>query len=200
MLFIARFRFLFQRYASALLLSMTLRQFIKATKKRFLFCIKNRPGFHCGNRGGSFVLLVLFQALTQSLAGILDSSLGGCQNYRALGRMIVRFYRSTSVFIFVQILLQKYFLFDCDSVLQNLILSMQKSCRTGKTGAATLFAGTCTGATGRTSRRNTLIYQRRQRSPSGTFQCRHQSEGGGSSAPAPYMARWQCVHRPVRSP
>ena len=75
MLFIARFRFLFQRYASALLLSMTLRQFIKATKKRFLFCIKNRPGFHYGNRGGSFCLLVLFQVLTQSLAGILDSSL-----------------------------------------------------------------------------------------------------------------------------
>ena len=82
---------------------------------------KNRSGFHCGNRGGSFTLWVLFQALTQSLAGVLDSSLGGCQNYRALGRMIVRFYRSTSVFIFVQILLQKYFLFDCDPVLQNLI-------------------------------------------------------------------------------
>ena len=43
MLFIARFRFLFQRYASALLLSMTLRQFIKATKKRFLVCIKTAP-------------------------------------------------------------------------------------------------------------------------------------------------------------
>lgn len=41
---------------------------------------KNRPGFHCGNRGGSFVLLVLFQALTQLLAGVLDSSLGGGQN------------------------------------------------------------------------------------------------------------------------
>ena len=192
MLFIARFRFLFQRYASALLLSMTLRQFIKATKKRFLFCIKNRPGFHCGNRGGSFVLLVLFQALTQSLAGILMRSLSGCQNYRALGKNDNTFLSSA------QILLQKYFLFDRDSVLQ--IYLLQKSCRTGKTGAATLFAGTCTGATGRTSRRNTLIYQRRQRSPSGTFQCRHQSEGGGSSAPAPYMARWQCVHRPVRSP
>ena len=44
---------------------------------------KSRPGFHCGNRGGLFVLLVLFQALTQSLAGVLDRSLGGCQNYRA---------------------------------------------------------------------------------------------------------------------
>ena len=75
----ALFRLLFQRYASALLLSMTLRQFIKATKKRFLFCIKNRPGFHCGNRGGSFALFVLFvsvQALTRSLAGILDGSPG----------------------------------------------------------------------------------------------------------------------------
>ena len=65
--------------------------------------------------------------------------------------------------------------------------------------AAALFAGTCTGATGRTSGRNTLIYQRRQRSPSGTFQCRHRSGGGGSSAPAPYRAQWQCVHQPVRS-
>ena len=44
---------------------------------------KNRPGVHCGNRGGWCVLFVLFQALTQLLAGVLDSSLGGCQNYRA---------------------------------------------------------------------------------------------------------------------
>ena len=44
---------------------------------------KNRPGFHCGNRGGSFALFVLFQALTRSLAGVLDRSLSGCQNYRA---------------------------------------------------------------------------------------------------------------------
>jgi len=44
-------------------------------KKRFLFCIKSRPGFHCGNRGGSFALFVLFQALTPLLAGILDRSL-----------------------------------------------------------------------------------------------------------------------------
>ncbi|RAW66815.1 hypothetical protein C4N21_03050 [Faecalibacterium prausnitzii] len=41
----ALFRLLFQRYASALLLSTAPRQFIKATKKRFLFCIKSRPGF-----------------------------------------------------------------------------------------------------------------------------------------------------------
>ena len=31
-------------------------------------CIQNRPGFHHGNRGGSFALGVLFQALTQNLA------------------------------------------------------------------------------------------------------------------------------------
>ena len=30
------------------------------------------------NRGGSLALFVLFQALTQSLAGVLDRSLGGC--------------------------------------------------------------------------------------------------------------------------
>jgi hypothetical protein len=32
-------------------------------KKTISFCIKNRPGFHCGNRGGSFCLLVFFQTL-----------------------------------------------------------------------------------------------------------------------------------------
>ena len=31
-------------------------------------CIQNRPGFHHGNRGGSFALGALFQALTQNLA------------------------------------------------------------------------------------------------------------------------------------
>ena len=37
-------------------------------------CIQNRPGFHCGNRGGSFALGALFQALTQNLArGLLVS-------------------------------------------------------------------------------------------------------------------------------
>ena len=41
---------------------------------------KNRPGFHCGNRGGSFALFVLFQALTQNLAGVLDRSLGSGQS------------------------------------------------------------------------------------------------------------------------
>lgn len=37
-------------------------------------CIQNRPGFHHGNRGGSFALGALFQALTQNLArGLLVS-------------------------------------------------------------------------------------------------------------------------------
>jgi len=44
---------------------------------------KTAPASCCGNRGGSFALFVLFQALTQLLAGVLDSSLSGCQNYRA---------------------------------------------------------------------------------------------------------------------
>ena len=37
-------------------------------------CIQNRPGFHHGNRGDSFALGALFQALTQNLArGLLVS-------------------------------------------------------------------------------------------------------------------------------
>ena len=44
---------------------------------------KTAPASCYGNRGGSFALFVLFQALTQLLAGVLDSSLSGCQNYRA---------------------------------------------------------------------------------------------------------------------
>ena len=44
-----------------------------------------------GNRGGSLALFVLFQALTQSLAGVLDGSLGGCQNYRAFGTTMIRY-------------------------------------------------------------------------------------------------------------
>ena len=43
------------------------------------------------NRGGSIALLVLFQALTQNLAGILDRSLSGCQNYRAFGATMIRY-------------------------------------------------------------------------------------------------------------
>ena len=40
LLFTARFRLLFQRYASALLLSTALRKFIKATKNAFFFVQK----------------------------------------------------------------------------------------------------------------------------------------------------------------
>ena len=50
---------------------------------------KNHPGFLLRKPGRSFVLFVLFQALTQLLAGVLDSSLGGCQNYRALGIILL---------------------------------------------------------------------------------------------------------------
>ena len=44
---------------------------------------KNRPGFLLRKPGRLIYLLVLSQALTQLLAGVLDSSLSGCQNYRA---------------------------------------------------------------------------------------------------------------------
>lgn len=40
-------------------------------KKAFFFVQKTAPASCFGNRGGSFVLFVLFQALTRSLAGIL---------------------------------------------------------------------------------------------------------------------------------
>ena len=50
---------------------------------RFFICpsvsTKNRPGFLLRKPGRSFVLFVLFQALTQLLAGVLDSSLSGSQ-------------------------------------------------------------------------------------------------------------------------
>ena len=46
---------------------------------------KNRPGFLSQKPGRSYTLLVLSQALTPLLAGVLDRSLGGCQNYRAFG-------------------------------------------------------------------------------------------------------------------
>ena len=44
---------------------------------------KTAPISCYGNRGGSLALFVLFQALTQLLAGVLDGSLSGCQNCRA---------------------------------------------------------------------------------------------------------------------
>ena len=43
----------------------------------------------CGNRGGSYTLLVLSQALTQLLAGILNRRLSGCQNCRAFARTYI---------------------------------------------------------------------------------------------------------------
>ena len=46
---------------------------------------KTAPVSCYGNRGGSLALFVLFQALTQLLAGRLNRSLGGCQNCRVLG-------------------------------------------------------------------------------------------------------------------
>ena len=51
---------------------------------------KTAPISCYGNRGGSIALLVLFQALMQNLAGILDRSLSGCQNYRAFGVAMIR--------------------------------------------------------------------------------------------------------------
>ena len=51
---------------------------------------KTAPISCYGNRGGSLALFVLFQALTQNLAGRLDRSLGGCQNYRAFEVTMIR--------------------------------------------------------------------------------------------------------------
>ena len=50
---------------------------------------KTAPISCYGNRGGSLALFVLFQALTRLLAGGLDRSLRGCQNYRALGIILL---------------------------------------------------------------------------------------------------------------
>ena len=54
------------------------------------FLCKTAPASCYRNRGGSYTLLVLSQALTQLLAGVLDSSLSGCQNYRAFGVAMIR--------------------------------------------------------------------------------------------------------------
>lgn len=71
------------------------------------FLCKNAPASCCGNRGGSYTLLVLSQALTQLLAGIFDSSLGGCQNCRAFGNHSSPFgyphYNSSFDFISIQL-------------------------------------------------------------------------------------------------
>ena len=55
---------------------------------------KTAPASCYGNRGGSLVLFVLSQALTQNLAGVLNSSLGGCQNYRAFATVICLFFNT----------------------------------------------------------------------------------------------------------
>ena len=55
---------------------------------------KTAPVSCYGNWGGSIALFVLFQALTQLLAGVLDCSLSGCQNYRAFGFTIFRYLKS----------------------------------------------------------------------------------------------------------
>ena len=55
---------------------------------------KTAPISCYGNRGGSIALFVLFQALTQLLAGIFNSSPGGCQNYRAFTTVICRFFNT----------------------------------------------------------------------------------------------------------
>ena len=41
-----------------------------------------------------YALFVLSQALTQLLAGVLDSSLSSSQNYRAFGTVICRFFNT----------------------------------------------------------------------------------------------------------
>ena len=55
---------------------------------------KKRPGLLLRKPGRSFCLLVLFQALTQLLAEVLDRSLSGCQNYRAFATVICRFFNT----------------------------------------------------------------------------------------------------------
>lgn len=50
---------------------------------------KTAPDSCYGNRGGSYTLLVLSQALTQLLAGILNRRLSGCQNCRAFARTYI---------------------------------------------------------------------------------------------------------------
>lgn len=60
------------------------------SRKSFFLAAKSPSASCYGNRGALFALFVLFigasQALTQSLAGVLDCSLSGCQNYRAFAR------------------------------------------------------------------------------------------------------------------
>lgn len=59
---------------------------------------KTAPASCYRNRGGSLALFVLFQSLMQNLAGVLDRSLSGCQNYRAFGVTMIRYLWIFSVF------------------------------------------------------------------------------------------------------
>ena len=53
---------------------------------------KTAPISCYGNRGDC--VTCAFQALTQLLAGVLDGSLSGCQNYRAFATVICRFFNT----------------------------------------------------------------------------------------------------------
>ena len=52
---------------------------------------QNRPGFLLRKPGRFDCVTCAFQALMQNLAGILDRSLSGCQNYRAFGVTVIRY-------------------------------------------------------------------------------------------------------------
>ena len=53
-------------------------------RRRIDFCTQKPPRLPVTETGAvHYAFIVLSQALTQLLAGVLDGSLGGCQNYRA---------------------------------------------------------------------------------------------------------------------
>ena len=91
--FKAFFLYFFKASTDSPLLSITFHSFVGKHKvsTRFL-CAKNRPGFLLRKPGRSYTSLVLSQALTQLLAGILDRCLGGCQNCRVFATVICRFF------------------------------------------------------------------------------------------------------------
>ena len=73
------------------------------SRKSFFLAAKSPSASCYGNRGALFALFVLVehQALTQLLAGVLDSSLSGCQNYRAFGFTIIRHLQFFSLLYFI---------------------------------------------------------------------------------------------------
>ena len=93
--FKAFFLYFFKASTDSPLLSIIFHSFVGKHKvsTRFL-CTKNRPGFLLRKPGRSYTSLVLSQALTRLLAGVLDRSLGGCQNYRAFATVICRFFNT----------------------------------------------------------------------------------------------------------